>query len=546
MCFNILCELINGFQDIFLSVILLDDTFSLEKFNCICQIYQSYYNENIKIRKKKINPISLSKYYRYYKKNGGNDYYLNWLMNHSNFIKLIDKINKSKTKLINYKINIALDTDILEMIYEIIILNYGIKNFNKINSFEEHYLDSKYYEDLFNQNNLIITDYPKIEQNFNNISNIINFTKKSRYLNIYLSVNRDYKIFNKYLNLLNSIEHIQKLCINYINISDSEIKKLANLLPKLKNLNKLEITEGILTDTNIGFFVDKLPLNLEILNISGNNIIEKINTLPLFVHSNILELNLNDLEIYQFEYIIDTLNITKKLEKLYLSSSLFFSHFNEETEIKLIEFKLPDNLKVLDVSWNTDVDNWLICLFLEKIPITIEELYLANNYVGTQDSNILINKIHLYKNLKKLDFSMNLLSLSNLKKIFNKITSKIEFLDLSGNINDYFKKNYEYTIISKNLPRLKNLKYLNLKSNNINDYNAKLIIEGLSKTKSFPIELLDLRFNLLTPRTLKLINMIYLNKQKLLNDKNRDFRVLISNNKFNKNIFKKYSNNIFD
>ena len=282
-----------------------------------------------------------------------------------------------------------------------------------------------------------------------------------------------------------------------------------------------------------------------LLDISGNNIVDEIINLPLIIHSKIKELILDDLEIYDFVIIKDILDITIDLEKLSLSGSLHNS-INDEINYEISNIVIPENLKVLDISWNLNIEIVVLYFLLEKLPVTIEKLKISNNYIGIEGCNILIKRLHLFKNLKEINLSINDISLKNFKQIFNKINCNIEEIDLSGNISKYSNKKDEYMFIQNNLPRLKKLKYFRLKCNFLNDYNAKNIIEGLNKTKGFPIRLLDLSYNNLTPRTLKLINMIYLNKKKILENENRDLKVLIANNKFNKNILDKFNTNIFE
>lgn len=380
---------------------------------------------------------------------------------------------------------------------------YMFKDLNKVKSIDlshNNLIDIQpqtFYNTGYTCNYLILNDnrFEKIYSHF--------FTGLSRLLTLNLSRNLISSIDDR------SFDHLESLTT--LSLADNCIFQLdSNLFKKLVNLKILDLDDNTASKITADSFTNLKQLSK--LSLSPNDLKSFILDSQLLPNIYYLDLKSS----YQLSYFY----LVKQIKYLRLDNSKTFlivwssdgSPFINLTGLYLknfvkldqVNFRLLTNLTELDLSFN-DISSLSYFFNIKTKYSSLKSLFLQGSTF-----NFSINLLLNFPNLVELDLGssrwdlsvkpagklkyLDKLKLNNLdidldfvEKYFSLFNfNALSYIDLSYNKLEFFphKENVQKWI-------MKNLKYLNLRSNRIKMFNFDLIVSDWS----FKIDSLDLGYN---------------------------------------------------
>ena len=377
-------------------------------------------------------------------------------------LKSLEEIKIKKiTKLFDYIYNCYSFTDEYRIFNDCIYFCDSIKYDNE-NEVSIAYLNHK------NLVNIPIIEKNKniqiIYLNSNKITKISNLSHLNNLKELFLQNNKitvienlptslkKLDISNNYINNLNGIESL--LYLEWINLENNNIQQITPII-KLNNLIELYCSNNLINKFNECNQLGKLK-NLEIFDISGNEVVNNINNFRIIIIyycPNLKFLNRNFVDEKERNASIDYFNgkLTSEILEKRIGENL---NSNDLIEINLSSLKLKDDiylfsekkypkLKKLNLSKNNFTSFIIFGQLLELIELDLSYNYFSELFPKKNKFNKEKNNFNI-KNLLYLDMSGNQLIdlhgiqyFSKLKKINIKENSitKIDSLDKMNHLN---------------------------------------------------------------------------------------------------------------
>jgi Leucine-rich repeat (LRR) protein len=257
-----------------------------------------------------------------------------------------------------------------------------------------------------------------------------------------LSELQNQKVYKKLDSLPKNLELVYR-----VDLSDNNLKKIPEIIFKLRNLQELNVSLNNLTELN---HLEELQ-NLQILNIGMNDFKTFPNEITKLKSLKSLDIWWNDIRTFPEAFYENNVNI----EELDLTSMFEFDFTNNLSKIH--RFK---NLRQLNLG-NNQIKN----LNIEFNKLSNLEVfgYIRQDKI---DAKSIILELSKCKKLKTIHFSVN-----HIKKL----PSEISLLDNLEELNLY---ENELTNLPNNLLKMKRLKSITLDGNKIDE---KIILEFETK-----------------------------------------------------------------
>lgn len=347
-----------------------------------------------------------------------------------------------------------------EIFYEQLIGSYGakktdnalevemtIEQINALKEFEYLGNDTKKIKDISGIENF--TQLETLKLNKNDITDIEPIKNLTKLKNIEINGNKLKSLADlsaltnlQVLNISdNSINNLQGIKSNYtlvqLNASSNQIVDIKPITSNLNNLEVLNLSTNNISDiSTIGYLS-----NLKSLDLSGNTSIREIK--PITGLSNLTILSLaNNNNITDLTKLLDKNDDKEKTLKLINLQELNLEHVNNSSSsITISNLTGLENIKVLNLN-NNEISNISGIVKFENL----ETLYLNNNKIEKIDSFVT-------------------------KKTSNGVTT----IEKASPVKDLRMQNNEIEDIDV-IQYLKNITYLDLRENHINNISS---IEGL-------------------------------------------------------------------
>ena len=257
-----------------------------------------------------------------------------------------------------------------------------------------------------------------------------------------LSELQNQKVYKKLDSLPKNLELVYR-----VDLSDNNLKKIPEIIFKLRNLQELNVSLNNLTKLN---HLEELQ-NLQILNIGMNDFKTFPNEITKLKNLKSLDIWWNDIRTFPEAFYENNVNI----EELDLTSMFEFDFTNNLSKIH--RFK---NLRQLNLG-NNQIKN----LNIEFNKLSNLEVfgYIRQDKI---DAKSIILELSKCKKLKTIHFSVN-----HIKKL----PSEISLLDNLEELNLY---ENELTNLPNNLLKMKRLKSIKLDGNKIDE---KIILDFETK-----------------------------------------------------------------
>ena len=458
----------------------------------------------------------------------------------------------------NYKNNINDDNDsfnktILEIEFEKPIFKNWYLSFKSI--------DTENISQYPIEKEVIIQPYSIFE-----IREVKNISSDNLYIKLYLRSNLLSKL-SEYDNIPKSI--LQNLGI-INNIGENILESYPNIdLEKIISITFRKQEDLLKNMENIGRMKNIRVLDMTNLNLLDNNIKDLIPYLKNLYFLNYLNLSLNNLSYLSLEYLSKIFSSFQFIEHIILDQNSFGNDgiIALSQGLKSIE---NANIKSLSAFYNQIKSDGIDKLSEElKHYKNLNYLNLSTNYIFYEEMDDLVNSIKFLNNLIELNLSNNQISsegISNIGQILPKTIQKLNFseneiyqdgfsdfgyyLNRMPNLNTliiYGNRNgpsgvnalldgLEYctylsyldfgctriedcdiVLILKKIRKIKNIKYFNIKENNLTDDSIYFLIQCINILTK--LETLDISWNALEGANLQELFgiLVKLNKFKCVN-----------------------------
>jgi Ran GTPase-activating protein (RanGAP) involved in mRNA processing and transport len=458
----------------------------------------------------------------------------------------------------NYKNNINDDNDsfnktILEIEFEKPIFKNWYLSFKSI--------DTENISQYPIEKEVIIQPYSIFE-----IREVKNISSDNLYIKLYLRSNLLSKL-SEYDNIPKSI--LQNLGI-INNIGENILESYPNIdLEKIISITFKKQEDLLKNMENIGRMKNIRVLDMTNINLVDNNIKDLIPYLKNLYFLNYLNLSLNNLSYLSLEYLSKIFSSFQFIEHIILDQNSFGNDgiIALSQGLKSIE---NANIKSLSAFYNQIKSDGIDKLSEElKHYKNLNYLNLSTNYIFYEEMDDLVNSIKFLNNLIELNLSNNQISsegISNIGQILPKTIQKLNFseneiyqdgfsdfgyyLNRMPNLNTliiYGNRNgpsgvnalldgLEYctylsyldfgctriedcdiVLILKKIRKIKNIKYFNIKENNLTDDSIYFLIQCINILTK--LETLDISWNALEGANLQELFgiLVKLNKFKCVN-----------------------------
>ena len=375
-------------------------------------------------------------------------------------IKLEDFVNKDIIPLVQKRIQ-KYDNDILKDMRNLVeLLIHNIKNGKLYIDGKEAYSFENYYE-IYNQYSNITDRNAKVE--------LTNNILKAEAID---NVAHTFKFYSPNSIIFNS-------CFN---------------LPQLPP----EVPKGNLNENTVNNLVNK-KVSYTFQNFNLINSINRILSNVCLYQQNIKQITFNSNKLNQHLFSSKIMTVIKSLINLTYLDLSNNGICDEDIKLLMEYLKENKNLKTLILNKNniTSSSGFYIADTLSKNTI-LEEIYLGYNKINENGLNSLINiLLNKNKSITTLDLSYNNLQQENIISIGDFLSSNpnLKYLDLSGNSIEEQSANLFGISLKKNT----NLNVIKLNQCNLNEESSPQILNFMSKTKIYKIELNDNKFGKMGP-----------------------------------------------
>ena len=334
-----------------------------------------------------------------------------------------------------------------------------IHNFTKERSVN-HFNNTKqtpFFE--ISSNNRIINLFELGEEKLKKLYNI--FTIEIKYSN---GISLDYLSYIPYLDTLSLI-----FCQLEYNIIKQTINTEFMLFNSLKNMN----LDYCNLNNDILKYIS-LCQNLENLSIKGNNIDENVNFDDIVTLSKLKSLNLSNNKI----------------------ASYYVNNNKQKTSKELSHIKAQSNK-----NYTIDTDRGKTADIIVKYNLDISEVKSKTNNIRLLKESENYNDQSLINTKTNFAYLRDILK-TNIRHIFNSLSRlhSLEYLDLSNNLIHYFDIDPYYPSIDPSKEQeyqgFKNLKYLDLSHNKIEEEVGILLVINLSGLKELDLTSNPICFNI--------------------------------------------------
>ena len=375
-------------------------------------------------------------------------------------IKLEDFVNKDIIPLVQKRIQ-KYDNDILKDMRNLVeLLIHNIKNGKLYIDGKEAYSFENYYE-IYNQYSNITDRNAKVE--------LTNNILKAEAID---NVAHTFKFYSPNSIIFNS-------CFN---------------LPQLPP----EVPKGNLNENTVNNLVNK-KVSYTFQNFNLINSINRILSNVCLYQQNIKQITFNSNKLNQHLFSSKIMTVIKSLINLTYLDLSNNGICDEDIKLLMEYLKENKNLKTLILNKNniTSSSGFYIADTLSKNTI-LEEIYLGYNKINENGLNSLINiLLNKNKSITTLDLSYNNLQQENIISIGDFLSSNpnLKYLDLSGNSIEEQSANLFGISLKKNT----NLNVIKLNQCNLNEESSPQILNFMSKTKIYKIELNNNKFGKMGP-----------------------------------------------
>jgi len=383
-------------------------------------------------------------------------------------IKLEDFVNKDIVPLVQKRIQ-KYDNGVLKDMRNLVeLLIHNIKNGKLYIDGKEVYSFENYYE-IYNQYSNITDRNAKVE--------LTNNILKAEAID---NVAHTFKFYSPNSIIFNS-------CFN---------------IPQVPS----DVPKGNLNENIVNNLVNK-KVSYTFQNFNLINSINRILSNVCLYQQNIKQITFNSNKLNQHLFSSKIMTVIKSLVNLTYLNLSNNGICDEDIKLLMEYLKENKNLKTLILNKNnlTSSSGFYIADSLSKNTI-LEEIYLSNNKVNENGLNSLINiLLNKNKSITTLDLSYNNLQQENIISIGDFLSSNpnLKYLDLSGNSIEEQSANLFGISLKKNT----NLNVIKLNKCNLNENSSPQILNFMSLTKIYKIELNDNQFGEMGP-------LIILNKLK--------------------------------
>ena len=378
-------------------------------------------------------------------------------------IKLEDFINKDIVPLVQKRIQ-KYDNGVFKDMRNLVeLLIHGIKNGKLYIDGKEAYSFENYYE-IYNQYSNITDRNIKVEIS----GNILKAEAIDNVAHTFKFYSPNFIRFNSCFNIPQIPSDIPKNNINE-NI-DKLVYNLANMRINytFQNFNLINSINKILSNVSL------YQQNIKQISFNSNNLNQhlfstKIMTvIKSLINLEYLDLSNNGLKDEDLKLLMEYLKENKNLKKFFLNKNSISSTGG---------FYIADTLSQNQI---------------------LEEIYLSHNNLNDNGLNSLINILsNSNTSITKLDLSYNNLKQENIIAIADYLSNNppLKYLDLSGNPIEAQSSNLFGIGLKKN----KNLNVIKLNNCNLNEDSSPQILNFMSRTNMYKIELNDNQFGKMGP-----------------------------------------------
>ena len=259
-----------------------------------------------------------------------------------------------------------------------------------------------------------------------------------------------------------------------------------------------EVPKGNLNENTVNNLVNK-KVSYTFQNFNLINSINRILSNVCLYQQNIKQITFNSNKLNQHLFSSKIMTVIKSLINLTYLDLSNNGICDEDIKLLMEYLKENKNLKTLILNKNniTSSSGFYIADTLSKNTI-LEEIYLGYNKINENGLNSLINiLLNKNKSITTLDLSYNNLQQENIISIGDFLSSNpnLKYLDLSGNSIEEQSANLFGISLKKNT----NLNVIKLNQCNLNEESSPQILNFMSKTKIYKIELNDNKFGKMGP-----------------------------------------------